>query len=110
MNATAEELEREYDPLEDPIYVHWPIWLSITAILLDRALAVILWAFESNPIVTQMGIPSWLLLTFVLITGMLYAWYPAMGVRNDIVRALTYGIAIAHVSMVFINLAVVILP
>lgn len=109
MTANSKELEGGYDPLEDPFYVHGPIWLAITSILLDRLLAVILWSYEGNPLVMSLGIPKWLFLTLILIAGMLFAWYTSEGVSNDIVRALTYGIAVAHVFIVLMNISVVIL-
>lgn len=98
-----------YDPLEDPWYVHGPIMLSIFSILLDRLIAVSLWSYESNPVVMQLGIYRWVGLSIILIFGILYAWYTAEGVSNSVVRVLVYGIAVAHLSMVVLNISVVIL-
>ena len=109
MNATSEELEREYDPLEDPIYVHGPIWFAIDMIVVDRLLAVINWSFESNPLVMQLGVGRWVALTAVMIIGMLYVWYAAEGVSNTLVRVLVWGIGVGHLSMVLLNLSVVFL-
>ena len=95
--------------LESYRYVHGPIWFAIGSILADRLLAAILWQYESNPVVIELGFLTWIFLTLVLLFGMAFAWYSAMGVDNSIVRALVYGIGIFHTIAVISNFWIVFL-
>lgn len=95
--------EGEYDPLEDPRWVHGPIWLAISAVLLDRLVTVLFWSLESNPVVQALGIGRWLVLTVILTVGMSFVWYECMGVKSRIVRALVWGVVIGHILTAVTN-------
>lgn len=44
---------------------------SIGVISIDRIVTIQFWAYETNPIVTQLGVSQWVALTSILITALL---------------------------------------
>lgn len=107
LETNQKEEKGEYDPLEDPWYVHGPILSLVFLILTDRLLTAAFWHLEANFLVNGMGLWQWLFLTAVLVLLLLFAWYPAMGVKNWLCRALVYGLIVFHLLVIGSNLLVV---
>lgn len=97
----------EYDPLEDPFYVHLPIAVFLIAVALDRFITLLFWGLESNPIVTELGVIPWVGLTVTLVAAVLFIWYPGMGVTQKANRYLVWGLASLHYLATISNIAVV---
>jgi len=71
----------EYDP-ENPIVaspgqkvIHTLLGFAVLSILSDRVVTLYFWQFESNPIVSALGIEWWIALTAVLLGFLWVAWY-----------------------------------
>lgn len=99
---------RENDPLVNPWYVHGPIAAFLSSVFLERTITVLFWDMESNPIVTELGVIPWIILTAVLLGSVLFIWYPGMGVKTKLNRYMVYGLTVFHLLAAVSNLAVVI--
>ena len=85
---------------------------AISAIIFDRVLAILLWDFESNPIVIDMGKGVWLFITLILIWMVVYVWYISQQTRGHFSIAVLYWlwlIGFAHMLIVFINIVYVLI-
>lgn len=51
------------------------VLVPVSLIAADRAITLLYWEHESNPIVSGMGIPAWLLVTVITVAGLLWLWY-----------------------------------
>jgi len=98
----------EHDPMVNPWYVHGPIAAFLLALLLERGITVLFWRLESNPLVTELGVIPWIVLTITLVAAVLFIWYPGMGVKQKANRYLVWGLAAFHYLAAISNIAVVV--
>lgn len=54
---------------------HWPIAFLVIATILDRAITIVHFAREGNPIVTALGPGPWIALTGIVTGGAVIVWY-----------------------------------
>lgn len=81
--------------------------LVVFSILLDRVITGIFYQYESNRIVTELGLFRWYALTAVAIAALGYIFYFQGMFRYRSAVILNYLIAGMHIAAVASNLAVV---
>ena len=77
------------------------------AVIADRVTTIPFWELESNPIVTELGMVPWILLTVILLGALIISWDHFNLQNSDIAVFLSIVITTLHLITAVSNVGVV---
>lgn len=107
LETNQDESEPPMSTNLNPKMVHDLFIAAVLTILLDRAITLLFWSYESNVLVSSIGKESWIAITAVLIGALWIAWYYCEAHREKWGVYCMIGIILFHLLTVVTNLAAV---
>jgi len=80
----------------------------VLAVIADRVTTIPYWELESNPLVTELGIVPWILLTVILLGALILSWEHYELQESDIAVFLSIVITTLHLITAVSNMGVVV--
>lgn len=80
----------------------------VIAVIADRVTTIPFWELESNPLVTELGIVPWILLTVILLGALIVSWEHFNLQESDIAVFLSIVITTLHLITAVSNVGVVV--